>query len=30
MAEEDVQQYVGGIEAMIYDLKVRRAIDLMK
>ena len=30
MAEEDVKQYVGGIEAMIYDLKVRRAIDLMK
>lgn len=30
MAEEDVKQYVGGIDAMIYDLKVRRAIELMK
>lgn len=30
MAEEDVTQYVGGIDAMIYDLRVRKAIDLMK
>ena len=30
MTEEDVTSYVGGIDAMIYDLKVRRAIDLMK
>lgn len=30
MTEEDVTSSVGGIEAMRYDLKVRRAIDLMK
>ena len=30
MTEEDVTNSLGGIEAMIYDLKVRKAIDLMK
>ena len=28
--EEDVINSLGGIEAMIYDLKVRKAIELMK
>ena len=30
MTEEDVTNSLGGIEAMIYDLKVRKAVDLMK
>lgn len=30
MLEEDVKNSLGGIDAMIYDLKVRKAIDLMK
>ena len=30
MTEEDVEKSLGGITAIIYDLKVRRAIDLMK
>jgi len=30
MTEEDVTNSLGGIEAMIYDIKVRKAIDLMK
>ena len=30
MTEEDVKSSLGGIEAMIYDMKVRKAIDLMK
>lgn len=30
MTEEDVKSSLGGIEAMMYDMKVRCAIDLMK
>lgn len=30
MTVEDVTQSIGGIEAMKYDLKVKKAIDLMK
>lgn len=30
MAEEDIKNSLGGIDAMIYDIKVRKAIDLMK
>lgn len=30
MTEEDVKNSLGGIDAMIYDMKVRKAIDLMK
>ena len=30
MTEEDVTNSLGGIDAMTYDLKVRKAIDLMK
>ena len=30
MTEEDVKNSLGGIEAMIYDLKARKAIELMK
>ena len=30
MTEKDVKSSLGGIEAMIYDMKVRKAIDLMK
>ena len=30
MTEEDVKSSIGGIEELIYDLKVRKAIDLMK
>ncbi|MBQ8681726.1 MAG: trigger factor [Bacilli bacterium] len=30
MTEEDVKNSLGGLDAMIYDLKVRKAIDLMK
>ena len=30
MTEEDVKKSLGGIDAMIYDLKVRKVIDLMK
>lgn len=30
MTEEDVEKSLGGITSVIYDLKVRRAIDLMK
>lgn len=30
MTEEDVANSLGGIDAMVYDLKVRKAIDLMK
>lgn len=30
MTEEDVKSSLGGIEAMMYDMKVRKAIDLMK
>lgn len=30
MTEEDVKSSLGGIEAMMYDIKVRCAIDLMK
>lgn len=30
MTEEDVKSSLGGIDAMIYDMKVRKAIDLMK
>ena len=30
MTEEDVANSLGGIDSMIYDLKVRKAIDLMK
>lgn len=30
MTEEDVKNSLGGIDAMIYDIKVRKALDLMK
>ena len=30
MTAEDVEKSIGGINAMLYDLKVRRAIDIMK
>lgn len=30
MTKEDVEQSFGGIDAVIYDLRVRKAIDLMK
>ena len=30
MTVEDVEKSIGGINAMLYDLKVRRAIDIMK
>ena len=30
MTEEDVEKSLGGITSVIYDLKVRRAIELMK
>ena len=30
MTNEDVKSSVGGIEAMTYDIKVRKAIELMK
>lgn len=30
MTEEDVKSSLGGINALVYDLKVRKAIDLMK
>ena len=30
MAEEDIKNSLGGIDALIYDIKVRKAIDLMK
>ena len=30
MTEEDVEKSLGGLDAMTYDLKVRKAIDLMK
>ena len=30
MTVEDIEKSIGGINAMLYDLKVRRAIDIMK
>ena len=30
MTEEDIKTSIGGMDAMIYDLKVRKAIDVMK
>lgn len=30
MTEEDVKNSLGGMNAMLYDIKVRKAIDLMK
>lgn len=30
MTVEDVENAIGGIDAILYDLKVRRAIDIMK
>ena len=30
MTESDVEHSLGGINAMIYDLKARKVIDLMK
>ena len=30
MTEEDVKTSLGGIDAMVYDMKVKHAIDLMK
>lgn len=30
MTEEDIKTSIGGMDAMIYDLKIRKAIDVMK
>ena len=30
MTEEDVKSSLGGIDAILYDMKVRKAIELMK
>ena len=30
MTEEDIKSSLGGIESMMYDMKVQKAIELMK